>query len=172
MTKITIQLFLLSIALILTQILFSKIILFNVAVPFVFIYVILRLPTNMSSNWIMTIAFLLGLSIDVFNNTQGMNALACVVLGMLRNPVLNMFQPRETELSNAVPSIDSMGVGGYAKYMSTLVVIFCALLFLIQAFTLHDILLTVSRIGASSLLSIILLLGLDTLMGTRREKRL
>ena len=71
-----------------------------------------------------------------------------------------------------MPSIDSMGVGGYAKYRSTLVVIFCALLFLIQAFTLHDILLTVSRIGASSLLSIILLLGLDTLMGTRREKRL
>lgn len=172
MTKTTIQLILLGIALILTQILFSKIILFNVAIPFVFIYVILRLPSNLSNNWIMTTAFLLGLSIDIFNNTQGMHALACTVLGMLRNPVLNIFQPRESENVNAVPSIDTMGVGGYAKYMSTLVIIFCTLLFFIQAFTMHDILLTLSRIAASSLLSIILLLGLDTLMGTRREKRL
>ena len=71
-----------------------------------------------------------------------------------------------------IPSVDSMGVGDYFKYMAVLVTIYCTLIFLIQAFTLHNIVLTLARIVASSALSIIIIFGLDTLVSTRREKRL
>ena len=54
----------------------------------------------------------------------------------------------------------------------SLVVIFSAMIFLVQAFTLHNWPLTLLRIGASSLLTITLLLALDSLVSTRREKRL
>ena len=65
-----------------------------------------------------------------------------------------------------------MGVGDYFKYMATIVTIYCALVFLIQAFTLHNILLTLARIAASSVLSIIIIFGLDSLVSCRRVKRL
>ena len=142
MTKTIVQFILLFLALMVLQLVCNKIILFNVAMPVVFIYLILRLPVNLHTGWVLTIAFVTGLVIDIFNNTPG------------------------------IPSVDSMGVGDYFKYMATIVTIYCALVFLIQAFTLHNILLTLARIAASSVLSIIIIFGLDTLVSTRREKRL
>jgi hypothetical protein len=172
MTKTVLQFIVLFIILVLAQVICSKIILFNVAMPIIFIYLILRLPINMSTNWTLTIAFLLGLIIDIFGNTQGMNALACTLMGAMRHPVFNAYMSREDDMSNPIPSIESLGIGVYMKYMSTMVLIYCIMIFFIQAFTLHNILLTIARIAASSLLTIILLFGLDSLASTRREKRL
>lgn len=172
MTKTIVQFILLFFALMVLQLVCNKIILFNVAMPVVFIYLILRLPVNLHTGWVLTIAFVTGLVIDIFNNTPGMNALACTIVAAIRRPVFNTFVSRENDMNIPIPSVDSMGVGDYFKYMATIVTIYCALVFLIQAFTLHNILLTLARIAASSVLSIIIIFGLDTLVSTRREKRL
>ena len=172
MTKTIIQFILLFLALMVLQLVCNKIILFNVAMPVVFIYLILRLPVNLHTGWVLTIAFVTGLVIDIFNNTPGLNALACTIVAAIRRPVFNTFVSRENDMNIPIPSVDSMGVGDYFKYMATIVTIYCALVFLIQAFTLHNILLTLARIAASSVLSIIIIFGLDTLVSTRREKRL
>lgn len=172
MTKTIVQFILLFLALMVLQLVCNKIILFNVAMPVVFIYLILRLPVNLHTGWVLTIAFITGLVIDIFNNTPGMNALACTIVAAIRRPVFNTFVSRENDMNIPIPSVDSMGVGDYFKYMATIVTIYCALVFLIQAFTLHNILLTLARIAASSVLSIIIIFGLDTLVSTRREKRL
>jgi hypothetical protein len=94
------------------------------------------------------------------------------MLAAVRRPVFNLFVSRENDMNIPIPSVDSMGVGDYLKYMATLVTVYCTLIFLIQAFSLHDILLTLARIAGSSILSIIIIFGLDTLVSTRREKRL
>lgn len=172
MTKTVIQFILLFLVLVVLQLVCNKIVLFNVAMPVVFIYLILRLPVNLHGGWVLTIAFFSGLIIDIFNNTPGMNALACTFLAAFRRPVFNAFVSREDDMNFPIPSVDSMGVSDYFKYMATLVTIYCILIFLIQAFTLHNILLTLVRIAASSVLSIIIIFGLDTLVSTRREKRL
>ena len=172
MTKTIVQFILLFLALMVLQLVCNKIILFNVAMPVVFIYLILRLPVNLHTGWVLTIAFVTGLVIDIFNNTPGMNALSCTIVAAIRRPVFNTFVSRENDMNIPIPSVDSMGVGDYFKYMATIVTIYCALVFLIQAFTLHNILLTLARIAASSVLSIIIIFGLDTLVSTRREKRL
>ncbi|MBO4870931.1 MAG: rod shape-determining protein MreD [Muribaculaceae bacterium] len=172
MTKTIIQFVILAIVLILVQAVCIKIILFNVAVPFVFIYLILRLPMNWHTNIILTVAFLTGLMVDVFGNTPGMNALSCTVVAGVRHTVFNIFVPRENEMADPIPSIQTMGLGVYAKYMITLVFIYCTLIFFIQAFTLRDVLLTFERILASTLLTALILLGVDSLVSTKREKGL
>ena len=172
MTKTIIQFIALFLALIVLQLVCNKIVLFNIAMPVVFIYLILRLPVNLHGGWVLTIAFFTGLLIDIFNNTPGMNSLACTIMAAVRRPVFNAYVSRENDMNFPIPSVDSMGVGDYLKYMATLVTIYCTLIFLIQAFTLHNILLTLARIAASSALSIIIIFGLDTLVSTRREKRL
>ncbi len=172
MTKTVLQFIALFFALVVVQLVCNKIVLFNVAMPVVFIYLILRLPVNLHGGWVITIAFFSGLIIDIFNNTPGMNALACTIIAAVRRPVFNAFISRENDMNIPIPSVDSMGVGDYFKYMATLVTLYCTLIFLIQAFTLHDIVLTLARIAASSVLSIIIIFGLDTLVSTRREKRL
>ena len=173
MTRTIIHFILLSVVMILLQTVCNKIILFNVAVPLVFIYVILRLPINWHSNVVLTIRFLMGLLVDVFNNTPGMNALSCTVLAGVRHSVFNAYVPRGEELAEStMPSIKSLGIGVYAKYMFTLVLIYCTLIFFIQAFTLRDVLLTVERVLASAVLSSLILLGLDSLVSTQSEKGL
>ena len=160
------------VALLVAQVICSKIILFSVAMPVIYIYLILRLPLNYSLNWTLTIAFLFGLFVDMFNNTQGMNSLACVVMTIVRRPVFDMFILRDDEDNDPIPSMDSLGITGYLKYMATLVTIYCTVLFLTQAFTLHNFPLTLLRIVASSVLSILLIFGIDSLVSTQREKRL
>ena len=172
MTKTVIQFIALFLALLVLQLVCNKIVLFNVAMPVVFIYLIMRLPVNLHGGWVLTIAFFTGLIMDIFNNTPGMNSLACTIMAASRRPVFNLFVSRENDMSIPIPSVDSMGVGDYFKYMATLTTLYCLLIFLIQAFTLHNFLLTLARIVGSSALSIIIIFGLDTLVSTRREKRL
>ena len=172
MTKTVIQFIVLFLALVVVQLVCNKIVLFNIAMPVVFIYLILRLPVNLHGGWVLTIAFFSGLIIDIFNNTPGMNALACTIMAALRRPVFNLFVSRENDMNIPIPSVDSMGVSDYFKYMATLVTIYCTLIFLIQAFSLHNLALTVARIVGSSILSVVIIFGLDTLVSTRREKRL
>ena len=172
MTKTVIQFIVLFVALVLLQLVFNKIVLWGIAMPVVFIYLILRLPVNLHDGWVLTIAFFTGLLLDIFSNTPGMNALACTVMAAVRRPVFNLFVSHEDEMNVPIPSVDSMGVGDYFKYMVVLVTLYCLLIFMIQAFTLHNIGLTLARIAGSSVLSIIIIFGLDSLVSTRREKRL
>ena len=172
MTKTVIQFILLFIVLTVLQLVCNKIVLWGVAMPVVFIYLILRLPVNLHGGWVLTIAFFSGLIIDIFDNTPGMNALACTLMAAVRRPVFNMFVSRENDMNIPIPSVDSMGISDYFKYMATLVTLYCSLIFLIQAFSLHDIVLTLARIAASSALSIMIIFALDSLVSTRREKRL
>lgn len=172
MNRTIIQLLLLAIILTLLQVVCNKIVLFNVATPIIFIYVLLRLPMNLNKLWVFTIAFALGLIVDIFGNTPGMNALSCTLAAALRQPVFYLYALREDEMNAVMPSITTLGVGNYFKYMTTMVVIYCTILFFIQAFTLHNIALTIERALCSSLLSVLLLMGIDSLVSTKREKRL
>ncbi len=162
------------VVLILIQAICSKMLLLGYITPIVFIYLILRLPVNLNQNWVLLIAFGMGLVVDMFNNTQGLNALACTLLAAARRSIFNLYVPRDddNEMGNPLPAIDTIGPGNYLKYMSTLVVIYCTLVFLLQAFSLHNIGSTLLRIAGSSALSIVLLFGFDLLASTHREKRL
>ena len=162
-----------SIALVLLQAtVFNHICLFNVAVPMAFIYVILRLPITMNVGWVLTVGFLLGLSVDIFSDTQGMNALACTLLAMLRKPVFTLYFPREDEIGNPEPTISSLGAVVFIKYDLTMSLLYCFMIFLIQAFTFLNPLLLVLRILCSTVLTTLLILAIDSLTVKRYAKRL
>ena len=173
MSKTTLQFLLLGLILVLAQVIvFNHICLFNVAVPMVFIYLIFRLPITLSLNWTLTVSFFLGLIVDIFSDTYGMNAVACKVVAMLKHPVLRLYVPREEDLTRPEPSMLSLGVAVYMKYLLTMTVIYCTLIFIIEAFTFFNPLQLVLRIVFSTILSMIIMLGIDSLMTSRSEKRL
>ena len=104
MTRNIIQFVILFFLLVLAQAICSKICLFNVAVPIIFIYFIIRLPLSLGVNWLMTLSFFIGLVIDIFNNSLGMNALSCVILAISKRPVFRLYFPREDEYNPTVRS--------------------------------------------------------------------
>lgn len=150
----------------------NRVCLFGVAVPLAFIYVILRLPLTLSREWLYTIAFALGFVIDVFSDTSGVNSLSCLIMAALRRPVLHLYFPRDDELSDPFPSISSLGLLIYFKYALSLSAIYCTLAFTLETITLFNIWHLLECIVASTALTTLILIGIDSLMLPRREKRL
>ena len=171
MGRTTIQFIVLWVVLVLVQAIFSKIMLFDVATPIVFIYLLLRLPIGLSYNIVFTVAFITGLTIDMYNNTQGMNALSSLLISSIRTKVFYTFVTRDDETVHISPAIKSVGTGNYLKYAGSLTFIYCLLVFFIQAFTFHNVPLTLMRIVCSFALSLVLIYAIDSLVNTRREKR-
>lgn len=173
MGKTVISNILLFIVLVAAQaVVFNQICLYGVAVPLVFIFFILHLPLNTGTNTILTLGFLLGLAVDIFSDTPGMNALDCTILAALRGPILRLYLPREDEAANPVPSVRSLGTATYLKYAITATTLYCTIYFTLEAFTFFAIKQLIIRIAASTLLTFIIIVCLDRLTKQKSEKRL
>lgn len=150
----------------------NHIMLFNMATAFVFIYVIVSLPMNLKTDVLLTWAFLAGLVVDIFSDTLGVNSLACTMLAMIKRPVLFAFIPRDDHTKNVVPSLQTLGFSVYAKYLVSMVTLYCAMVFTIEYFSFADIKQIVVMIAASSVFTTLVLMAVDCLIISKREKRL
>ena len=75
-------------------------------------------------------------------------------------------------MTDPMPSRLSLGLWTYFKYMSTLMLVYCTVVMLVQSFSINDFVLTLLRIVCSWALSVALMLGIDSLVSTNHEKRL
>lgn len=158
------------IILILVQVLIcNHILLFNVAMAFVFIYVIINLPMNLNTNWLLTWAFFSGLIVDIFSDTPGVNSLACVLLAMIKRPALYAYIPKDDRTKNIEPSLAGLGFGVYGKYLLTMVSAYCFMVFTIEFFNFADVKEIVIMGISSSVLSFLILLGIDSIVVRKRR---
>ena len=150
----------------------NNICLFNTAIPIIFIYLIVRLPLTLNINIVLTIAFLTGLLVDIFSNTQGMNVLACTILSFVRRHILRLYVPREEDISDDGVSIKSIGFTSYFKFLLTIVFLYCAMIFTIESFSFFNPLRLISQILSSTIFSFIIILGIDRIANKQSEKKL
>lgn len=150
----------------------NNICLFNTAIPIIFIYLIVRLPLTLNINIVLTIAFLTGLLVDIFSNTQGMNTLACTILSFVRRHILRLYVPREEDISDDGVSIKSIGFTSYFKFLLTIVFLYCAMIFTIESFSFFNPLRLISQILSSTIFSFIIILGIDRIANKQSEKKL
>ena len=125
MNKTTLHIILLFLILVPIQALvLNNIVLFNVAVPMVFIYLIITLPVTYSANTAMTIGFITGLAVDILSDTIGVNTLSSTILAFVRRPVFHLYVPVDNDLAEQCPSIRNMGVASFLKYASSMTLIY------------------------------------------------
>ena len=104
------------VGLVLVQVLMlNNICLFGLATPFIYIYFLLVLDKDTDRNALMVMAFLLGLTVDVFSNTPGVTAGASVLVAFMRPGLLRLFSPRD-EYENFEPGIYTLGVWAFVRY--------------------------------------------------------
>lgn len=173
MSKTALSILLLFLVLIPAQaVFFNHLVLFNVAVPLVFIYLIITLPVTFSANLAMTIGFLTGLTVDILSDTAGVNALACTILAFIRRPVFHLYVPSDNDLAEQCPSLRTMGPAAFLKYALTMVVIYCLLVFSVEGLRIFSLRLYLLRVASSSLFTFIIIYAIACLNRNRREKRL
>ena len=172
MTKIIIKFAISFVIIVLLQVtVFNHLVLFGVAVPMVFICWLLRLPVTLNVNWVLTCGFVLGLTVDIFSDTLGMNALTCTVAAVLRQPVLRLYFPREEDLTDPEPTIKSLGPAIYLKYLMTMTVIYCTVYFLVEAMSFFNPLRLLMCITVSSVLTFVLIAAIDWARERASRKR-
>lgn len=144
-------------------IVFDHMILFHVAVPMVFLTLIISLPVTLGTNVSTLIGFLVGFLLDMFCDTPGLNALCCTILAFIRKPVFHLYVSIDDDLAGRAPSSRSMGVAAYMKYMLTMTAFYCLIYFTIEAMQLYNLKLLVLRVLASTVYTFICLYALDCL---------
>ena len=130
--------------------------------PMIYVLFILSLPIRFPRGTLLILAFLLGLIIDIFNNTMGIHAFATVFIAFIRSTVIKMSVSTE-EMSNPTPSFRVFGVANYVKYVVIMVLIHHSVLFLIESFSFLQLSLLIPKILLSSVVTILIILGTQSL---------
>lgn len=155
------------VGLVLVQVLLlNKICLFDLATPFIYIYFVLALDKDIDRNALMIMAFTLGLAVDVFSNTPGVNAAASVFVAFMRPGLLRLFSPRD-EYENFEPGIYTLGVWAFVRYVVVATLLHHTVLFFLEAFSFANAGYLLLRILCSTLLTVMMIMTLEFL----RHKR-
>lgn len=123
-------------------------------VVLVYVIALVKLPLEINRSLQILLGFLAGLLVDLFCNTHGMHALAACTTMFLRPAVLNSFiTGKGKELKNCRVSFSGLDPSIYLRFMLTILVVFATLLYLIEAFTLFNFLVTLLKVVISTLLT-------------------
>ncbi|MFH1005857.1 MAG: rod shape-determining protein MreD [Bacteroidota bacterium] len=107
-------------------VLFQVLILNNIGLlgyvnPFLYVLFILMLPFT-TPNWlILVLAFVLGISIDMFSDTGGIHAAASVMMAYMRPFILKLISPRDGYDMSLHPTFQYFGFSWFLSYSGILV---------------------------------------------------
>ena len=124
--------------------------------PYLYVLFILMLPFEIPKSVVLILCFVLGLVIDMFSNTVGMHAAACVFMGFCRPFAILYIAPRGGYDFGALPSIRDLGFRWYIAYAGILVFLHHLILFFVEVFRFSDFPSTLSRVFVSSLFTLLL----------------
>jgi len=129
--------------------------------PYVYIMIILLLPSVTPAWLLLIISFLTGLVIDLFSGSPGMHASATLMAGFARPSVLRIISPRDGYESGSSLSMAAYGFRWFVIYAATIVLIHHTTLFFLEVFRFTDFFRTIFRILVSSLFTVSFILLIE-----------
>jgi rod shape-determining protein MreD len=126
--------------------------------PYVYIIIILILPSAIPPWLLLLISFITGLTIDFFMGSPGMHTSATVLAGFCRPYVLDLIAPRDGYESGSDLSMSAYGFRWYLIYAVIIVVIHHTVLFYLEVFSFSGFFRTLLRVILSSVFTIAFIL--------------
>ena len=127
-------------------------------VPNFYVLFILLMPFETPRWLLLPVAFALGISVDLFTQTQGMHAAATVFMAFLRPWILEISAPRDGYEPGSFPRLYYYGFQWFLRYTVILVLAHHFILFYIEVFRFSDFFSTLLRVLLSSLFSVVLIM--------------
>lgn len=137
--------------------------------PYLYIYFILLLPFSVPGWMLLLSAFLLGAGVDLFTNTLGLNAAACVLMAFFRPMVINLVSSDANSLIGETPSLRNQGVKWFVYYAAILTLIHHFALFYLEVFRLSEFLMTFLRVILSAAFTMMLIMISEYLLFIRKQ---
>ncbi len=137
--------------------------------PFIYVLFIIILPFETPKWLLLLCAFTIGISIDMFYDTAGMHAAACVFIAYIRPGVLKLFSPRDGYEFGTQPTIRYLGVPWFLSYSTILILFHHLILFYIEVFRFSEFLSTFFRVIISTVFTLILVVISQYLFHSKKE---
>jgi len=143
---------------------------YNLITPFPYIFFLLLLPIGISNFNLYIIAFLTGLSIDLFYDTLGVNAAASVVLALTRIVFLKITLEAENHDKNTTPMLGEVSFRWFLPYILLSTFMHHLTLFMLATFTFRQFHYTLFSTIFSCIFTVLIMLVFSLLI-YRRKKR-
>ena len=131
--------------------------------PYVYPLFILLLPFETPTWLLLILAFGMGISVDIFSNTLGFHAAACVFMAFFRPLVIELNKPRNGYELGTKPNSNSMGFRWFFVYASLLIILHHLCYFFIEIFSFTQLIHTLMLTSISIVISILLILVVEYL---------
>lgn len=137
--------------------------------PSIYVLFLIVLPFETPKWLVLILGFVLGITIDAFQDTVGMHAAACVFLAYVRPGVLKLFSPRDGYEFGTQPTVQYLGIPWFLSYAGILILLHHLVLFYLEAFHFSEFFSTFFRVIISSLFTLLLVLVTQYLFNRKKE---
>lgn len=112
---------------------FRNLILFDVAFCLMYVSFLLLLPLELGTLALMVIGFFTGITVDIFYDSLGIHAAACVFIMYIRQRWLKLLTPQGGYDSGAVPDVYMQDIQWFSVYAIPLIFVHHSIIFFIEA---------------------------------------
>ncbi len=137
--------------------------------PFLYVLFILMLPTGMNRQWLLILAFLTGLCLDIFCNMPGFHACCCTAVAFCRILFGDHLLTGGEEITIETPDLRSVGFQTFAFYLFLMLLLYHLLFFTVVIFSVHEIVRIVLCSLASTVVTWLLALIYQSLRPRNKE---
>lgn len=133
----------------------NKLNIFGYITPMVYIVWIFLFPFRKNLTPLLLLSFILGLTIDYFSNSGGINASAALFIAFIRLPILKLTL-RKSDFDHQLFNLRNISFGKSFLFISTLTIIHHFIVFTLVYFSFNNILAIITNTIYTSIITIIL----------------
>lgn len=137
--------------------------------PLAYIAFIILLPMSTPGAVLLLLAAALGMTIDLFMGTAGINTIATLFAAFCRPSALILLLGKDEVKEGGVPNVNRVGLARFLRYATVMVLLHSSLFFILESLTWHFFYLTLLRIICSSVVTLILVYFCQKFFSVNRQ---
>jgi hypothetical protein len=149
--------------------LLRNLVLFDTAFCYLYIGFLLFLPIQMPKVMLLLLAFVCGITVDIFYDTIGINAAAAVLLAFLRPYVLLVLTPRDDYEKSDSVNVHVMGWRWFSVYALFLILVHHLALFFLELGSFRQVGFTLVKVLVSTIFTFLVLVIIQLLFFSARR---
>jgi len=142
---------------------------YNLATPFMYVLFLLLLPFSTPNLLLYLIAFVTGITLDMFYDTLGVHTSACVALAFVRVSFISVSVNRDN-FDEVEPTLSNMGFKWFSLYAMLCILVHHLVLFILEAFRFSELSYTLLRCLFSSIFTLVTVILISFIFYNRKQR--
>ena len=137
--------------------------------PLVYIAFLILLPMEIAGTLLLVLGMVLGMTVDFFMGTAGINTIATLLAAFCRPAVLMLLVGKDEVKEGGVPNVNRIGLKRFLRYAGVIVLLHGTVFFVLESLTWSFFYLTLLRIICSSVITLLLVYFCQKLFAVNRQ---